>query len=314
MLKNVAVAGEPVQARTDRSRTPRRHFRWTPYWFMLPALIVLGVFIVIPIGYAFLLSLYRYQWNMPNLATPFIGLKNYTDIFSNTDLLNSVGWTLAFTVGSVSIEFVLGFSLALLLNARLMGRLRGLLRGVFLIPMMMSGAVAGFMWRMLFDPEYGPINHLLSLIGIGLIHWFTDGTATKLAVMTVDIWLAMPFIMLVLLAGLQGIPEALYEAGRIDGASSAQLFGFITVPLLRFPIMIALIIRSMDALRIFDLIFSLTKNGPGYATSTVVLYTYHYAMDYFQMGKASAISFVFLIIIAAISVVYMRLLCADETA
>ncbi len=290
----------------------KRQRQWTPYAFMLPALLVLGIFIVIPILYAFWVSLHRYQWNMPNLPFAFRGLDNYLEIPSNGELVASVVWTLMFAFVSVSVEFVLGFALALLLNAKAVGRLRLLLRGIFLIPMMMSGAVAGFMWRMLFDPEYGPINHLVTLLGRPPIHWFTDTGATRLAVIIVDIWIAMPFIMLILLAGMQGIAPELYEAARIDGASNVQLLTWITIPLLRYPIMIALIIRSMDALRVFDLIFSLTNGGPGNGTTTAMLYTYRYAMTYFQMGRASAISFVFLIVIGCISLVYMRVLHTDK--
>jgi multiple sugar transport system permease protein len=281
----------------------------TAYWFILPALLVLGVFIVGPVAYSFWLSFHEYQWNMPAFGMPFVGLRNYADLLRDEDLVRSIGWTASFAAVSVPIGLVMGFVLALLLNSQVLGkRTRSVLRGIFLLPMMLAAVVAGFMWRMLFDPEYGPINHLLSLVGVSPISWFSDATAARAAVIVAELWLTTPFVALVLLAGLQGIPEEVYEAGRIDGASGAQLFWQITLPLLRTSVAIVLVIRTMDALRVFDLVFILTNGGPGTDTTTVMYYDYLYAFQYFQMGLASAFSFAILAVIALITVVYLMIL------
>lgn len=284
------------------------HRRSTPYWFILPALLVLGTFIAYPVLYALWLSFHDYQWNMPTLGRPFVGLGNYADLPSDRELVRSIAWTLTLAATSVPVGVVLGLTLAILLNAPVLGRARGFLRGAFLLPMMLSGVVAGFMWRLLFNPEYGPINHLLELVGVARVSWLAETGPARLAVIISEVWLTTPFVVLVLLAGLQGIPAELYEAARIDGGSVTQLFRHITLPLLRSSLAIVVIIRTMDALRAFDQIYILTRGGPGTATTTVMYYDYLYAFNYFQMGSASALSFAVLLVIAVITGGYLTVI------
>jgi multiple sugar transport system permease protein len=306
------ISAKAIRNVTIVERTRRARKGFVPYWFILPSLIVLGVFIAYPVGYSFWLSFHDYQWNMPAFGRPWVGLLNYTDIPNDRDLMASIRWTATFAAFSVPIGFVLGLVLALLLNSPLLGRARGFLRGVFLIPMMLAGVVAGFMWRMLFDPEFGPVNHLLGLVGVGPVSWFGDTMAARTAVIVTELWLTTPFVMLVLLAGLQGIPEELHEAARIDGASAVQIFAHVTLPLLRSAIAIVLIIRTMDALRAFDQIFVLTGGGPGMSTTTVMYFDYLYAFNFYQMGRASAVSFAVLVVIALITAGYLAVLRRSE--
>lgn len=275
---------------------------------MAPALIVLLLVVAIPIGYALVQSFYKYRWNIPTIPPRFVGLENYLNIFKDEDLLKSIGWTFSFTAVVVSSELVLGLALALLLNSRRLGRLRAFWRGVFLIPLMISHVISGFMFRMVFDPEYGPVNHLLSLVGINEVRWFTEIFPTRLVVILDDMWIATPFVMLVLLAGMQTIPVELYEAGSIDGASAWALFRHITLPSIRYPIMVVIVIRVMDALRAFDMIFMLSRGGPGISTTTVMLWNYRYAFQFFAMGRACAVSFAFFIVICLITLVSMGIL------
>ena len=303
------AAAKPVGRASSTGAARRVREALTPYWFILPALLVLGAFIVGPVAYSFWISFHEYQWNMPAFGITFIGLGNYTGLFRDPDLARSVGWTASFALISVPIGLVMGFVLALLLNSRVLGRrARSFLRGIFLLPMMLAAVVAGFMWRMLFDPEYGPINHVLSLFGAAPVSWFSETTAARATVVVAELWLTTPFVALVLLAGLQGIPEEVYEAGRIDGASPSQTFWQITLPLLQTSVAIVLIIRTMDALRIFDLIFILTNGGPGTDTTTIMYYNYLYAFRFFQMGGASAFSFAILLVIALITIGYLVIL------
>jgi len=288
-------------------REQQRKFgrRIVPFWFVLPAVAVLGVFIFYPVVYSFWLSFHDYQWNMPIFGKPWVGFRNYTDIPGDAALIASIRWTVTFALFSVPLGFIIGMTLALLLQSPYLGRARNLIRGVFLVPMMLAGVVAGFMWRMLFDPEYGPVNHLLGLAGIEQINWFGETIPARAAVVIADLWLTTPFVMLVLLAGLQGIPEELHEAARIDGAAAARLFWDVTLPLLRGPVTIVLIIRTMDALRAFDQIYVLTGGGPGTDTTTVMYYDYLYAFRYYQMGRAAALSFAVLVAIMVITAVYL---------
>jgi len=274
----MSSATTTLLATPGRTSRARRQFwrRAAPYLFILPALLALAAFIAYPVGYSFWLSFRDYQLNMPILGKPWVGLENYRNLPRDEALVGSVEWTLIFAAFTVPIGFVLGLAMALVLNSPYLGIARGLLRGVFLLPMMLAGIVVGFMWRMLFDPEYGPVNHLLGLVGVGPVSWFSDIRAAKTAVIIAELWLSTPFVMLVLLAGLQGIPDEYLEAARIDGASSIQSFVQIVLPLLRPAIAVVIVIRTMDALRAFDLIYALTNGGPGTATSTVMTYNYRY--------------------------------------
>jgi multiple sugar transport system permease protein len=257
------------------------------------------------------LSFYRYQLNMPAMGKEWVGLDNYLYIFEDQELMGSVAWTVQFAVTVVIAELVIGMIFALVLNSRVLGRWREPLRAIFLVPIMLSGVVSGLMWRLLFDPEYGPINHLMSSIGIGMVHWGSEIPTARLMVIITDIWLATPFCMLVLLAGMQGIPNDYLEAAAIDGANSFQSFMRITLPLLRFPIMVVVVTRAMDAIRAFDMIYTLTGGGPGSSTSTIMYYNYRYAFAYFQMGRASAMAMLFALIIFVFSFFIMRMLRRD---
>jgi multiple sugar transport system permease protein len=285
----------------------------TPIWFLLPTFLILGFVVVYPICTAVYYSFFRYQLNMPGLGMKFLGLGNYLYVFQDRELRDAVGWTLEFMVSVVSIELVLGMLIAIVLNSKFLGRMRESLRAIFLVPIMLSGLVSGLMWRLMFDPEYGPVNHLMSLIGVGMIHWGSEVATARVMVIITDIWLATPFCMLVLLAGMQGIPIDLNEAASIDGANGFQTFMNITFPLLKYPIMVVVVTRAMDAIRAFDMIYTLTGGGPGQATSTVMYYNYRYAFGYFQMGRASAMSIVFALFIFLMSFVMMRLLSREVT-
>jgi multiple sugar transport system permease protein len=280
----------------------------TPLYFITPALVVLLVVVVLPILFSFGFSFFRYQLNAPQIAPRFVGLEHYTAILRDQEMIQATSWTLQFTLIAVTLELILGMGLALLLNSRLLGWWRSLFRGVFLIPIMLSGVVSAWMWRLMFDTTYGPVNHLVSIFGLDPIPWGADSPTARAMLIIADIWLATPFVMLILLAGLQNIPDELMESASIDGATAWQKFTQITIPLLKFPILIVLVIRTMDALRAFDQAFVLTSGGPGNATSTIMFYNYRYAFYYFQIGRAAAVAFAFLLVILVITYLYTRLL------
>jgi multiple sugar transport system permease protein len=183
-----------------------------------------------------------------------------------------------------------------------------------LVPMMLPAVVVGVVWRLLLNPNYGPINSGLRSLGINsdLLTWTASPKLAMLSVIVVDCWQWTPFMFLVLLAGLQAIPLEPYEAALIDGSNRWQTFRHITLPLLRPAILIALLLRTMDLLRVFDQIFILTEGGPGFATETLSLYIYRTAFRFFDFGYAAALSFVLLAITNVISMVYIRLLQSRE--
>lgn len=303
---DVSKAAVSYPIKTEQKRRKKRNY--TPFLFISPALFILLLVVVLPILYSFYISFFRYQLNAPQLGMRFAGLGNYANIARDQEMIQSAIWTVQFTLTAVSIELVLGMGMALLLHSSALGRFQNLFRGIFLLPILLSGVVSAWMWRLLFDGTYGPLNHLITSLGGSAVPWGADVLSARAMIVIADVWLATPFVMLILLAGLQNIPDELMEAASIDGATTLQKFYSITLPLLKFPIMIVLVIRTMDALRAFDQVFVLTSGGPGNATSTIMFYNYRYAFYYFQMGRAAAVAFAFLLVILGITYIYTRLL------
>jgi len=226
--------------------------------------------------------------------------------------LTALAHTLIYAAIALTIEFFLGLALALLMNGRMRGR--GLFRALLLAPMMLPAVVVGVVWRLMLNPNFGAINGTLKGLGV-TTDTFTWTASPKLAMASVimaDVWQWTPFIFLILLAGLQAIPQEPYEAALIDGSSAWQTFRHVTLPLLKPAILIALLLRTMDLLRVFDQIFILTEGGPGFATETVSLYIYRTAFRFSNFGYAAAMSFVLLAITNVISVGYIRLLQTRE--
>src|SRR4030095_4323281 len=205
-------------------------------------------------------------------------------------------------------EFLLGLGLALLLNSQIRGR--SVFRATLLVPMMLPAVVVGVVWRLMLNPNFGAINGTFKGFGLNTesLTWTASPRLALLSVIIVDIWQWTPFVFLVLLAGLQAIPQEPYEAARIDGSSPWQTFRYVTLPLLKPAILIALLLRTMDLLRVFDQIFILTEGGPGFATETISLYIYRTAFRFFDFGYAAAMSFVLLAVTNVISVLYIRAL------
>lgn len=299
---------DSVLKKISSDKASKKKKNLTPYLFLSPSLIIVGLVVVIPILFSFGISFFQFNLNLPGFGFKFVGLGNYLYIFQDKEMISSILWTFEFTILAVSIELVLGMIFAQMLNSKLLGKARDALRGVFLVPIMFSGVVTGWMWRLMFDSTYGPVNHFLSLWGIEKIPWGANLLTARSMILITDIWLATPFVMLILLAGLQNIPTEMLEAASIDGASNWQKFTRIVLPLLKFPIMVVVVIRTMDGLRVFDLVRVLTRGGPGISSSTIMYYIYQYAFSYFQIGRAAAMSFSFMILIFLITYLYIRLL------
>ena len=238
----------------------------------------------------------------------FNGLDNYKYIFTNEEFLYSLKWTLIFTVVVVSLELIFGMLLALFLNNKAVKKRAVPFRTVLFLPMMISPIITGVMWRVLFEAKFGPINYLLNCLGFPSVNWLAEETPAKIALITTDVWHYTAFVMLVFLAALQTVPEELYEAAMVEGANGFQTFFKITLPYLRNFVALIVSVRLMDALRFFDEIFVLTKGGPGISTQTAGFTVYRLAFRYSDAGAGSAGAFVFLILIAAVSLLSMFLI------
>ena len=282
-------------------------------WLMTaPAITIIVLVALFPLGWTIWESLHLHDLRMPWLGRPFVGLDNYGMLARDERFWASLGHTALFTVVTVGAELVLGLILALVMNRALRGR--GVLRAAILVPWAIPTVVAALIWRFIFDSQAGIANVVLVDVGIldAPIVWFVRATTAWVPVMLADIWKTTPFVALLLLAGLQNIDPALNEAAAIDGASRWRVLRGVTLPLLRPAILVALIFRTLDAFRVFDLIYVLTSGGPGTATEPVALYTFTTLLQNLQFGYGAALSVVIFAVTFALALVYIRVLGGER--
>lgn len=272
--------------------------------FLLPAVLVLVATSLYPLLYALGVSLTR--WNLLSLWLPrtWVGLGNYVKVLQDPTFLTSLANTFLFIVASVGLEFLIGFGIALLVSGE--SRSLKIIRPVLLIPMMLPPVVVGVLWRMLWHTKYGLVNYALVRLGGTAVPWLASATHAKIAVVLSDVWEWTPFFILVLVAALQSLPQEPYEVAQIDGASRWQTFRYVTWPLLKPMVAIAVALRAMDAAKVFDLIYVLTQGGPGLSTEVTTLFIYKQGLKFFEVGYASAGAWVYLIFILTFSWLLLR--------
>lgn len=288
----------------SRPDTIERRERRAAFAMIAPSLALLAPFALYPIAWAGWLSLRRR--NVVFHEDAFIGLDHYRFLLHDARFWSALGNTALFSAGAVLLELIFGLAVALLLHASFRGR--GLLRAAVLIPWAVPTVVSAKMWGWLYNPEYGLLPWLFGLRGLPLLG--TRGLA-MVAAIVVDVWKTTPFVALLLLAGLQSIPNDLYEVARIDGASRLRTFVSITLPLLRPAIVLTLVFRTLDAFRVFDAIYVLTDGGPANTTETLSIYAYKTLMRIGDFGYGSALSVATFVCVMAISAVYLRLGAAE---
>jgi len=281
--------------------------------FLAPAVLFLLATSVYPLAYSLVLSFNSWNMSIPNSRPVFRGFDNYSALVRNGEFLASIGVTLAFVAVAVTIEFVAGLAVALLVTSP---RLRGVgaVRTALLIPVMMTPVVAGVLWRSLFHSTYGVINFAIGLIGIPPQEWLGSANQALGSVITVEIWQQLPVVIFVVAAGIQSLPGEVFDAAKVDGASRVQSFRYVMLPLLRPVLIVVLLLRVMDAFKIFDIIYTLTQGGPGGSTQVLSMLIYKIGLKFFQIGQASAMSWVFLVFILGISLLFIRQLESRETA
>ncbi len=270
-----------------------------PYLWVLPVLVILLGVLIYPWLWSLVLSFYF--WNpLRAVEARFIGLANYVSIFSNAEFHLALQNTFVLTVVSVLLEFAVGFSLALLLNMDI--RLRGFFRTICVVPMMLTPSIVGLSWKVLLHDELGLVNWFLGEIGLPAVGWLADPSLTLIVIALTQVWQHAPFVMLVLLAGLQSVPLEPLEAARVDGASSIQAFRYVVLPWLKPLIVIVLLFRIIFAIRTFDIVYGLWQ-GPGPIKAGMVLgvYLYEQIRVFWRLGEGAAISYVLLIITALFS-------------
>ncbi|HGY10007.1 MAG TPA: sugar ABC transporter permease [Oceanithermus profundus] len=286
----------------QRSRLAARRTR-TAWLFLLPSLLVLLVAAAYPLWRTFQLSFYQVSILQFPLQPEWVGFDNYRFLLADPYWRVSLKNTAVFTVVSVALETVLGLGIALAVNARFAGR--GLMRTAMLVPWAIPTVVSAQMWRWMYNDVYGVVNDLLlraHLIAQPLA-WLSDPHLALPGVIAVDVWKTTPFMALLLLAGLQSIPDELYEASTVDGASGWQQFWRITLPLLKPALLVALIFRTLDALRVFDVIYVMTGTNP--TTMSMSVYARQQLVDFGALGYGSAVSMGIFLIIALFAAAYL---------
>jgi multiple sugar transport system permease protein len=275
----------------------------TPFhWFIAPALIVILAVIVFPWIFTLWMSLFDWKIGSPHV---FVGLTNYVDLLGNQRFHEAVLHTLVFTALAVIAPLVLGTAAALVFHEKFAAR--GVLRGLFVLPMMATPVAIALVWTMMFHPQQGVLNYLLSLLGIGPSEWVYSPRLAIACLVMVDIWQWTPLVMLIVLGGLASLPTDPFEAAHMEGATRWQTLRHVTLPLLLPFILVAAVVRLIDALKTFDTIYVITQGGPGTASETINLYLYLQAFSFFQIGKASAVVVVFFLLVIALSWLLFRL-------
>jgi multiple sugar transport system permease protein len=289
-----------------------RFFLKPPFPLLIPAVLILFSLGIYPTVFSFYISFHRYSLAKPWLM-PFIGLKNYSDLLGSDVFITSIRITLMFTLAAVTIEFLLGLAIAMLLNRKAAGV--GILTVILSLPILFPATLSAVIFRYMFSPLGGVLTYYLQTVfrlPIEFAAVLSYPQGALLGILAIEAWQWTPFIALVLLYGLQSVRVDLIEAAKIDGASSFQLFRHITLPMLREFIAIVIVLRTMDCLKVFDIIFPLTYGGPGLATTTYSFLIYLKGFAFLDIGSASAMAAILLIIMTILAQIYIKVIYRGE--
>jgi multiple sugar transport system permease protein len=302
-----------ARARVAIHRGRWRRDRWTPWLYVLPAVLVLAAVMGFPIARALLMSFQRFTLTeLVSGNTPFVGLDNYTKALADPNFRAALMNSLVFTVASVGLQFTIGFGLALLFSRGFpaSNAFRGLMLTGWQIPVVVTGTL--FLW--MFNVDYGVVNYILQSLHVisEPVGWTVDAGAALPAVIIANVWLGIPFNLIMLSAAMAGLPSDVYEAATVDGASGWQKIRHLTVPLLRPAILAVLMLGFIYTLRVFDLIWIMTKGGPGNATEVLPTFAYRLAFVHLDFGESAAVAVFILLILFAAALAYLRSAYSDE--
>jgi multiple sugar transport system permease protein len=279
-----------------------------------PAILVLLLVSIYPLLFAVTTSLRQYELTKAYLGTPFVGLRNYATVLQDELFWRALGRTAEFFIMTVPLQMLLGTCVALLLDGTRWKRLGAVLRVALVLPIAVTPAVLGLVGRLVFNREFGLLNYLLSLVGVDKVPWLGEPLPAMLTIAISDTWQWTPFVALVMLAGLSAVPPDNYDAVRLETNNGWQIFRHIQLPYLWPGITAVLIIRTADILKLFDMVFTLTRGGPGVSTELVSLYVQRIGFRIFDMGVASAQAILLLVLCIVLSQAYIRLMYREVEA
>lgn len=295
-----------------RRKTTRFLEKSYPYSSVFPALLIIVLFTIYPVIYAVRISFYQYILTKPN-SHPFIGLKNFQDVITSYYFKNSFINTSIYTISAVAGVIIFGLIVAMLLNTKI--RSVNLLKIIILLPWAIPAVVAGLMWKWILNSDFGIFNGILYSLGAikSYIPFLADPTLAKISLIMAHIWKEGPLAAIFILAGLQLIPNELYEAAKIDGGDGLRVFRFITLPLLRPILLVVIVYETMTAILTFDLVYVLTGGGPADSTALISWFAYAEIYKSLNLGTGIALSIIIALITLVLIILYMRALKTEDT-
>ncbi|NJN81073.1 MAG: sugar ABC transporter permease [Caldilineaceae bacterium] len=296
----------PTKAPAAHSPNRKRSRNWTPWLFVAPSLITVLAVTIFPTLYSFYLSFLRWEPTSP--VKPFIGLGNYAELFRTDRFVHAALVTVLLVGVGVTLQLIIGFAFANFVISD--HRSHRLVVGLMLLPMMVMPVVVGYTWRLLWDAQYGPINQVIGWLTGEPFHyvWLGQTGSALFAMIVTDVWQWTPFMFLIFYAGMTTLDQEVYEASEMDGAGAWQQFWHITVPLMQPIVVVAALIRMLDAIKAFDVVFTLTGGAPGTSTETISFYIYKAAYQFFRLGYGSAAAIVLLIALSFLMTLLLRAL------
>lgn len=277
-----------------------------------PAMIVIGIFALFPLAFAINLSLRFADLTSPQGIGGFVGLENYHFVLNDSFFWASARRTLEFAVLAVAIEMVFGIAIAFLLNS--MRWFKGITRSLIILPLAASPVAVGLIWRYMYHPDFGVFNGMMSALGLPEQNWLGNTSLAMPSVILFDVWQWTPFVALITLAGLQALPKEPFEAAELDGASIWRVLRTLTFPMLSPVLTLIFVLRSIDAIRLYDAVFSLTAGGPGTSTEVLTYYLYRTGLRFFKLDHASAMSLLFLYATVVFTGIVLRRMMREQAA
>jgi multiple sugar transport system permease protein len=315
-MTSPAISVAPVDRAGRKAAARRAGTSGTPWLLLAPTLIIMTVVGFFPLVHSLYISVTSYKPTEPTKPQGFNGLDNYVEALSDAQFWHSLWITGLFTAASVAVSLVLALLLSLLFNMRLRGFL--LMRTIVLVPMLITPIAIGITWRIMMMPDLGVLNFLLSLVGVPPQAWASSRETALLAMVLVDVWQWTPFMFIIIFAGLRALPRSPFEAAQIDGAGPVRTFFEVTLPMLKPVVVIAALLRIVDAMRTYDTVYIVTRGGPDLATDLVSVYLARVNFKFFDLGYGAALSWITLLIVLAIVLIFvhltgfMRLVAAKE--
>ncbi|MFC5702673.1 carbohydrate ABC transporter permease [Cohnella faecalis] len=306
------MKAQNIEGNYKANRGGKRFSEWNSYLFLLPALAFMAVFILYPILYNAVLSFKDVNVYNLNGEQHFVGFSNYVKTFKDEVFYIATQNSVIFTIISIFFQFTIGFALALFFNMKFPGR--SLFRSLMLLAWMLPVVITGTVFQWMMSGDYGVINYFLQSLGLidKPVNWLSEGNTALLGTIFANVWIGIPFNMIILLSGLQSLPLQLYEAARLDGANRWLQFRHVTLPLMRPTILVLLMLGIINTFKVFDLIYIMTAGGPVTSSTVLPIYAYQLSFTMFEFSQGAAVSMIMFVLLILVAIVYLRMSNKEE--